>query len=84
MFSSITDLSANFKSINISQNTLVKDIYIIYSIINLSVDIRTGYSFCEHHYLKDKIVLSLSFSINSVCFDTSYSVILYDIAFFSI
>ncbi len=82
-FSSIIDLLANPKSIDTNENTLVKDTRIIDSIINPSMDIGTGYGFRKHHYLKDKIALSLSSSINLVCFDTSCLVILYDIAFFS-
>lgn len=57
-FNSIIDLFINPKSINISQNTLVRDIRIIYYIINYSVDIKIGYSFCNHYYFKDKIALS--------------------------
>ena len=84
VFSSVTDLPANPKSIDISQDTSVKDTRIIHSTINPSVDIGTGYGFRGHHYLKGKIALSLSSSINSVCFDTSCSVTLCDIAFFCI
>ncbi len=82
-FSSVTDLLASPKSIDTSQNTFVKDIRIIHFTINLSVDIGTGYGFRGHHYLKGKIAISLSFSINSVCFDTGCSITLCDIAFFS-
>ncbi len=82
-FSSVTDLPASPKSIDTSQNTSVKDTRIIHFIINPSVDIRTGYGFRGYHYLKGKIALSLSSSLNSVCFDTGCSVTLYDIAFFS-
>ncbi len=83
-FSNVTDLPASPKSIDTSQNTSVKNTRIIHSTINLSVDIGTGYGFRGHHYLKSKIALSLSSSINSVCFDTGCSVILCDISFFSI
>ncbi len=82
-FSSITNLLVNPKNIEISQNTSVKDIHIIHSTINIFMDIGTGYGFCEHHYLRGKIVLSILSSINLVYFNTGYSVILYNIAFFS-
>lgn len=36
------------------------------------MDLRTKYGFCEHHYLKDKIALSLSSLVNLLFYDTSY------------
>ena len=77
-------MPANPKSIDISQDTLVKDTCIIHSTINLFMDIGTGYGFCGHHCLKGKIALSLSFSIKFICFNTGCSVILCDITFFCI
>ncbi len=83
-FSSVTDPPTNTKSIDTSQDTSIKDTHIIHSTINLSIDIGTRYGFRRHHYLRGKIALSLSSSINSVCIDTDCSVTLCNVAFFSI
>lgn len=83
-FSSVIDLLVNLKSIDISQDISVKNTHIIYFTIKFFINIGTGYSFCGYHYLKSKIALSLSSSVNSLCFDTSYSIILCDVVFFFI
>lgn len=81
-FSSVAYLLANLKSIDNKQDVLIKGIPIIHSFINPYMDIRTRYDFRRHHYLKSKIALSLLSLINTLCLDTSCSVILYDITFF--
>lgn len=61
---------------------MVKDIPIIYSRVNLSIDIETKYSFCRYYYLKHKVVLLLSLPTNKICFNIGCLVTLYDITFF--
>lgn len=58
------------------QNALVKDIFIISSLINAFIDMKTRYNFY------DKIALLLLLPTNIVCFDTSCSIILCNITFF--
>lgn len=82
IFNNIIDLLKNPKNIDTSQNILVKNIYIIYSIINFFINIKTKYNFCKYYYFKDKIILLLLSLINLVYLNTDYSIILYNIAFF--
>lgn len=84
VFSSVTHLPANSKSINSKQDTWIKDIPSVHSSINSFMNIGTGYSFYRYYYLKGKIALLLSSSTNVACFDTDCSVMLYDITFFCI
>lgn len=64
------------------QYASVKDISIIHFLINLFIDIETGYSFYRYYYLKGKVALSLLLPTNIICFDISCSITLYDITFF--
>lgn len=65
-----------------SHHTLIKNIPIIQLSINLSINIKTGYNFYKHHYLKSKVVLSLLLLTNIVYFNTNCLITLYDIIFF--
>lgn len=46
------------------------------------MDIKTWYNFCKYVYLKSKVVLLLSLSINTVCFNIGCLITLCNITFF--
>lgn len=56
----------------------------VYSSINLSADIKTGYSFQAYHYLKDRVALSLLLLSDIIYYDTNCIVILCDSSFFGL
>lgn len=70
------------KKREVLQSNVFKDIPVIYLSINPFVDIGISYSFWEYHYLKDKMILSLSLMPNIVCFDTGCLVTLCNNSFF--
>lgn len=64
------------------QLTAFKGISVVYSSINPSADIGTGYGFWEYHYLKGKLSWLLSLNSDIVSFDTGCLVILCNSSFF--
>lgn len=80
-FSNVIYLLINLKKINSKQNIFAKTMLIIYFFIDFTINIKTKYKFCGHHYFKNKII---SFLTNMIYFVINYSIILYNIIFFYI